>query len=132
MNNVGITGRLTRTVEVRQTNTGKQVLSFAIAVDEFSNGTKRANFFDVVAFDKPNLVPYLLKGQLVGITGRLRQNRWEAPDGSNRSRVEIVAYNIDLLGGAKKESEQPQQEAAQSAPPTPTVDASIYDEDIPF
>ena len=41
---------------------------------------------------------YLVKGKQVGVDGELRQDRWEQ-DGQNRSKVEIVANNIQLLGG---------------------------------
>ena len=130
MNNVTITGRLTDTVKVKQTNTGKQVLNFSIAVNDYSGNKERVNYFDFVAFDKPNLVPYLLKGPLVGITGRLRQNRWETQDGSKRSKVEIVANNIELLGKAKEQTEQPQ---TQTQPMTGIVtEPTLYDADIPF
>jgi single-strand DNA-binding protein len=35
---------------------------------------------------------------MVGLVGELRQDRWQQ-DGQNRSRVEIVITNIQLLGG---------------------------------
>ena len=40
-----------------------------------------------------------LKGKQVAVEGELRQSRWEQ-DGQNRSRVEIHASNIQLLGGS--------------------------------
>ncbi|MCL2600217.1 MAG: single-stranded DNA-binding protein, partial [Treponema sp.] len=41
---------------------------------------------------------YLVKGKMVGVDGELRQDRWQQ-DGQNRSKVEIVANNLQLLGG---------------------------------
>jgi single-strand DNA-binding protein len=41
---------------------------------------------------------YLLKGKQVAVEGELRQDRWEQ-DGQNRSKVEIQANNVQLLGG---------------------------------
>jgi len=45
-----------------------------------------------------SLNQYLVKGKQVGIEGQLRQNRWEQ-DGQARSKVEIFATNVMLLGG---------------------------------
>lgn len=123
MNSINIVGRLVRDVEERATKTGKQVLNFSIAVDDFSGGSKQSSFFDVVAFDKPNLVTYLVKGKRVGVSGRLTQSRWQAQDGSNRSKVEIIANHIDLLDTYRDE---PQKVEAK------VIDAGLYDSDIPF
>jgi single-strand DNA-binding protein len=59
-----------------------------------------ANFFDIVLWGRQgeSLNQYLVKGKLVGVDGELRQDRW-VQDGQNRSKVEIVANNIQLLGG---------------------------------
>jgi single-strand DNA-binding protein len=57
-------------------------------------------FFDIVLWGRQGetLNQYLVKGKLIGVDGELRQDRWEQ-DGQNRSKVEIVAANIQLLGG---------------------------------
>jgi single-strand DNA-binding protein len=59
-----------------------------------------ANFFDIVLWGRQgeSLNQYLVKGKLVGVDGELRQDRW-VQDGQNRSKVEIVAANLQLLGG---------------------------------
>jgi single-strand DNA-binding protein len=59
-----------------------------------------ANYFDIVLWGRQGeaLNQYLLKGKTVGVEGELRQDRWQQ-DGQNRSKVEIVANNIQLLGG---------------------------------
>lgn len=123
MNSINIVGRLVRDVEERATRTGKQVLNFSIAVDDFSGGSKQSSFFDVVAFDKPNLVAYLVKGKRVGVSGRLSQSRWENQQGEKRSKVEIIANHIDLLDTYRDE---PQKVEAK------VIDAGLYDSDIPF
>jgi len=43
---------------------------------------------------------YLVKGKQVAVEGELRQDRWEQ-DGQNRSKVEILANNVQLLGGGQ-------------------------------
>ena len=47
-----------------------------------------------------SIASYMTKGKQVAVEGELRQDRWQDKnDGSNRSKVYIVANNIQLLGG---------------------------------
>lgn len=104
INRVILVGRLTRDAELKYTATGQAVCKFSVAVNRRrKNGDQwedEANFFDVVLWGRQgeSLNQYLQKGKLIGIDGELRQDRWQQ-DGQNRSKVEIVAGNIQLLGG---------------------------------
>jgi single-strand DNA-binding protein len=104
LNHVVLIGRLTRDSELKYTANGQAVCKFSIAVNRRKkNGDQwvdEPNFFDIVLWGRQgeSLNQYLVKGKLVGVDGELRQDRWEQ-DGQNRSKVEIVANNIQLLGG---------------------------------
>jgi single-strand DNA-binding protein len=104
INHVVLVGRLTRDAELKYTANGQAVCKFSVAVNRRrKNGDQwvdEANFFDVVLWGRQgeSLNQYLMKGKVVGVDGELRQDRWEQ-EGQNRSRVEIVAANIQLLGG---------------------------------
>jgi len=104
INQVVLIGRLTRDAEVKYTTSGQAVCKFSIAVNRArKNGEQwedEPNFFDIVLWGKRGeaLNQYLTKGKTVGVEGELRQDRWQQ-DGQNRSKVEIVANNIQLLGG---------------------------------
>lgn len=143
VNHVVMVGRLTRGAELKATSNGGAVLSFSVAVNRSrKNGDQwidEAHFFDVVSFGRlaEALAQYLNKGQQVAIEGYLKQDRWQQ-DGQNRSRIAIVAENIQLVGGKKEGAEttggyQPRatgegpQEVPRYAPP-----ADDYPEDIPF
>jgi single-strand DNA-binding protein len=105
INRVILVGRLTRNAELKYTNSGSAVSRFGIAVNQRrkkdDQWVDEASFFDVVVWGKTaeSLNQYLLKGKQIGVEGQLRQDRWEQ-DGQSRSKVEIVATNIQLLGGA--------------------------------
>jgi single-strand DNA-binding protein len=105
LNHVVLIGRLTRDSELKYTANGQAVCKFSIAVNRRKkNGDQwvdEPNFFDIVLWGRQGetLNQYLVKGKLVGVDGELRQDRWEQ-DGQNRSKVEIIANNIQLLGGA--------------------------------
>ena len=101
-------GRLTREASIKYTQSGEAVVEFSIAVNrkKTRDGKENTDFFDVTTWGKmgEGLKPYLVKGKQVAIEGNLRQDRWTDPQGANRSKVYINAYNIQLLGGTKVEN----------------------------
>ena len=98
-----------------------------------------AHFFDIVLWGKTaeSLNQYLVKGKQVGIEGQLRQNRWEQ-DGQARSKVEIFATNVMLLGsgsgGRQGQGQGAPAEpgAGRSEPPDGAPPADNFEDDIPF
>ena len=124
-----IAGRLTRDPETRFAPSGLAVANFSVAVKNRSKSGSDAkedvSFFDVVVFGKQGekCAEYLSKGRPVLVEGRLRQRRWES-DGVKRSKVEILADNVQFLGS-------PRGASAEGAPPAePAPEAP--DDDIPF
>jgi len=97
MNSVTLVGRLTTDPELRFTNTGTAVCEFSIAIDRV--GTDETDFFDVVAWAKTAeaVSAYVAKGHQVGVSGSLRQHRWETPEGDKRNRVKVNANQVDFL-----------------------------------
>jgi single-strand DNA-binding protein len=126
INTTVLVGRLTKDAEVRFTSGGMAVAGISLAV----NGSKKvgdsyedvAHFFDCTILGKraEGLKPYLVKGQQVVIEGALQQERWQAQDGSNRSKVVILIDNLQLVGGNKGQAQQSQGETQQ------------YDDEVPF
>ncbi|MCL2214577.1 MAG: single-stranded DNA-binding protein [Treponema sp.] len=104
LNHVVLIGRLTRDSELKYTAGGQAVCKFSIAVNRRKKSGDQwedeANFFDIVLWGKQgeSLQSYLVKGKMIGVDGELRQDRWQQ-DGQNRSKVEIIANYVQLLGG---------------------------------
>jgi single-strand DNA-binding protein len=104
INHVVLIGRLTRDAELKSIASGQAVCKFSIAVNRRRKSGDQwedeANFFDIVVWGRQgeSLHQYLVKGKMVAVDGELRQDRWQQ-DGQNRSKVEIVANNLQLLGG---------------------------------
>ena len=104
INHVVLVGRLTRDAELKYITGGQAVCKFSVAINRRrKNGEQwedEPNYFDVVLWGRQgeSLCQYLTKGKAVGVDGELRQERWQQ-DGQNRSKGEIVANNIQLLGG---------------------------------
>lgn len=133
INQVSITGNLTREPELRSTAGGTEVLSFGIAVNDRRQNKQTGkwedvpNFFECVTFGNraTALSDILTKGMKVAIAGKLHYSSWEK-DGQKHSKVDIIAQEIELMQNRKPQQEQPQQDY-QSGYQQPIM----YD-DIPF
>lgn len=105
INHVVLVGRLTRDAELRYASSGTPICKFSLAINrrrkQGDDWVDEANFFDVVVMGRQGeaIHRYLTKGKQVGIQGELRQDRWEQ-EGQKRSRVEVFANNVQLLGGS--------------------------------
>lgn len=133
INNVSISGNLTRDIEVRTTSSGMAIGSLSVAVNERrkqgDEWVDYPNYIDCKLFGRrcDSLAQYLTKGTKVAITGKLHQSRWEK-DGQKRSRIEVNIDDIDLCGSPRKREEDISDYSAPDFEP----DTSVYDEDIPF
>ena len=133
MNKVILVGRLARDPEVKYTQTGKAVATFAIAVNRFGggkDGQKDADFIPIVAWEKLAEISgnNLSKGQRVLIEGRMQVRQYETNDGQKRTIAEVIAQNIEFLEKRQGDS------SPSKAPGDPnSFGADVFpEEDIPF
>ena len=140
INVVVLVGRLTRDCELKSTPQGTSVCRFSIAVNRRKRTGDRwedeVSYFDVVLWGRSaeTLNPYLQKGRQVSIEGELRQNRWEQ-DGKTNSKVEVVANNVQLLGGGNQGGvvpSTPSRSETKNAPDMTGPEAFDDGDDIPF
>jgi single-strand DNA-binding protein len=104
LNSILLEGNLTRDPESKTLATGTQVCNFCVASDRFyrqsqGEGTeKEVSYFDVEAWARLGLAcsQNLKKGRGVRVVGRLKQDRWQDPEGKTRSRVLIVAEHVEF------------------------------------
>ena len=102
-NKVILIGNLTRDPELRFTSQGTAVASFGLAVHrKFKQGKEWKDdvcFVDIAVWAKQgeNCEQYLNKGSLVLVEGRLNYRTWEAKEGQKRSKLEVVANNVQFL-----------------------------------
>ena len=102
MNIVTLIGRNTKDLELKQTKSGKSVVSFTLAVNKDfknENGEYDADFIDCVAFEKraEAIAKYVRKGDRFGITGKISTRTYQRNDGSNAKAVEIIVENFEFL-----------------------------------
>jgi single-strand DNA-binding protein len=135
-NCVNLIGNLTRDPELRYTPQGKAVCEFSIAINSSyvnkASGMKveEVTFIEIVAWGKTAEVcaEYLKKGRPVYVLGRLKQDRWESPEGKNMSKIRVVAENVQFLGG--KPGAATQETAAAGTAAAGAGEAE--DDNVPF
>lgn len=130
INKATITGNITRDPELRQTQGGTSVLTIGVAVNDRRKNQQTGewedypNFIDCTIFGNraTGVAPHLEKGMKVAIEGKLNQSRWQAEDGTNRSKIEIIVDEIEFMSrqqgqtASKPVQQQPQQFTPQAAP----------------
>jgi single-strand DNA-binding protein len=108
LNEVVISGRLTRDSELRFTPSGTPVTDVVIASNRIwskdSDRQEETTFVDVTIWGKQaeSLNEYLVKGRHLMVVGRLKLNKWETEEGDKRSKLTMVAEKINLTPGGNK------------------------------
>lgn len=142
MNNVSLSGRTTRDIELRFTPAGKAVANGTIAVQrkfKNQNGDYEADFIDFVAWGKTGelLAQYVKKGDHFSISGNLQTRVWVRTDGSRQKTTEVNVQDFDFPVKPKREQSSPRQ----TEPQQPTINdpfandgqpINISDDDLPF
>ncbi|MCY1583318.1 single-stranded DNA-binding protein [Staphylococcus pettenkoferi] len=129
------TGRIATDLEVKQTQAGKNVLPFTIAVQrDYKN--KSTNKYDTDFFRclatggaADFLANYGGKGYMVGLQGKMQNNNYERQDGTQVESSQLIVSNVDagILFLNKNENNnqqsysqnannQPQQQRGQAKP----------------
>lgn len=130
MNVITIAGQLGKDAEIKYLGNGDPVASFSVADSQGKD--KPTIWFRCSLFGKraESLLPYLLKGQSVTVTGTFTEREYTDKDGSQKKAQEVRVNDVALQGGKR--------ESAASAPAKPTAKAqaktvAIEDDlDVPF
>src|SRR4051812_18087177 len=111
MNSVNLIGRLTRDPEKRDASGDMSVVKLRLAIPRRKkNGEDQgAVFIDVTAFGKQAdlCAEYLEKGRQIAVSGRLEYSEYRDADDTPRSRHEVIADNVQFLGGQQAGSDEP-------------------------
>lgn len=135
MNSIILLGRTTSSIELKQTQAGKSVASFSLAVKRpYTKDT--TDFHTVVCWDKlaELISKYVNKGDQVCIRGYLTTRTWNDNQGNKRYATEVVADEVSFVGSSTSNTE------AKNEPYMPTAYTSgnqdfeeiSTDETLPF
>lgn len=132
-----IMGNLTRDPELRTTPGGQSVATFAVATNRSWNdpsGERKdsVEYHDIVAWGKLGELAanYLAKGRKVLVVGRLQTRQWEGQDGAKRQRTEIVANDINFVGGAGDTGDSAAMTDSDSAAPAKASKKEAKKDDV--
>ena len=106
LNKVFLVGRLGKDPEIRFSGDGNAIANFSIATNETwknKEGTQqeKTDWHNIVVFGasaEKYIQPYVKKGTLVSVEGKLQTRDWEDKDGNKRYTTEVIA---DLYGGVQ-------------------------------
>ena len=111
MNNVCLTGRITKNIELKYNQNNVAITSFTLAVTrkfKNQNGEYESDFINCIAYKSTAelLNKYVKKGDLLGIEGRIQTRNYEDKDGKRVYVTEVIVDSIDFLQSRKDESKQ--------------------------
>lgn len=151
INKVILVGYLGKDPEVRYSPQGQAVATVSVATTESwkdkDSGEKieRVEWHRVVMFGRLAEVAgeYLKKGAQIYVEGRLQTRKWQDKDGNDRYTTEVVANEMQMLGGRPGAMESSAATGASHPPRQPARAASAagssanpppadFDDDIPF
>ena len=142
INKVIIVGNLGGDPETRYMPSGSAVTNITVATNESWKDKQtgeqkdRTEWHKVAMFNRLAEVAaeYLRKGSQVYIEGKLRTRKWQDKSGQDRWTTEIIADEMQMLGGRGGGGSAPmssgQDSGSPSAAPQPGPDD--FDDDIPF
>ena len=136
LNRCEFIGRLGNDPEIRYTADGKAVASLSLACgeqwkDKQGQKQEKTEWIRVTAFGRLAEIigEYLKKGSQVYISGKWRTNKWQDKDGQDRYTTEILANELQMLGGKSESSGFGGQPKPQASKPDFFED---FDDEIPF
>jgi single-strand DNA-binding protein len=155
VNKVILVGNLGADPETRSTPSGTTVTNIRIATSESwkdkASGAsqERTEWHRIALFGRLGEIAaeYLRKGSQVFIEGKLRTSKYQDKQGNERFSTEIVADNMQMLGGragggsggtsggAERSAgggAPPRDDYDQSSAPAPAGGKEDFDDDIPF
>lgn len=135
MNNLFILiGRITKDLELRYTKEGKPVLDLNLAINNAKNDT---TFITTTVFGKvaETTGKYCQKGDLIGVSGMIKNHNWEDKNGNKHYDYTFLANKISFLQTKQKEEVKQEQTDIYSQFGT-TITAEQIDEvemdNLPF
>ena len=102
INNVVLTGRITRNLELKQTSNNNSSLNITLAVERTfkdQNGQKQTDFINCKAFGKraETIAQYCQKGDLIGVTGSIQTGSYKKQDGTTVYTTDVMIDGLTFF-----------------------------------
>ncbi|MNK96947.1 Single-stranded DNA-binding protein ssb [compost metagenome] len=133
---MNITAKISRDAVVRTTNNGKEVVNFGVATrhtfrNKEGEKIKQTTFFDCAFWRTANIAPYLTKGTIVELSGRVSASAWTDKEGNLKAGLNFHVADIIFHGGDGKQSGETVQNETVKTVTAPAF-AGDNDDDLPF
>lgn len=127
-------GRLGRDAEVRHTQAGKPITTFAVAIEDGFGDNKTTTWLDCAMFGErgEKIASYIRKGDRIGVTGSIRLDTYTTRDGVEKSKVALRVQDVTLLSGKQDRQDAQRQQRAGGTGPVEHASDGFGDSDIPF
>jgi single-strand DNA-binding protein len=141
VNKVILVGNLGQDPEIKYMPSGQAVCNISIATTESWNDktsgdkVEKTEWHRVVFFRRLAEIAgeYLRKGSQVYVEGRLQTRKWQDQNGNDRYTTEIIANEMQMLGGkGGGVASMPDSSAPASQMEPATAGSDDFDDDIPF
>ena len=100
LNHLTLQGRMVADPEVKQTNSGTNVVNFRVAWSEKYKDKENKLFIECKAFGgQADFVgKYFKRGQETIVEGKLNTEEWETQDGQKRNKVVLMVSSVHFCG----------------------------------
>ena len=104
MNNVSLTGRLTRDPELKFTQSGKAVAKVSLAVGGFKQDD--TTFVNLIGWEKlaETMGEYLRKGSRIAVVGKLSIRNYEDENKQKKYVTEVIVRELTFLDSKKEDA----------------------------
>ena len=131
INNCVFEGNLGNDVQTGVLPNGTAKAEFSLATSHGYGDKKKTTWVRCEFFGKraeSGLIPYLVKGKKVIVTGSMYLDEWDK-DGEKHSMVKLAVSDLSLAGDT---AQAPQPQAAPAQDPQASQNDPFADETIPF
>ena len=136
MNSINFTGNLGSDAEQRILADGTSIVSMNVPCKSGFGDKAITTWLRCTLFGNrgASLMPHLVKGSLVGITGEFSAREYTDRDGNKKQSLEVRVSDVSLLGGRKDAppAQRPQAAPAQRTAPKQASGFDDMSDDIPF
>jgi single-strand DNA-binding protein len=125
-----IIGRVTADAKVTTLKDERKVVNFSIAINDSYRAkgsgerTQLTTYVQCAYWVSPTIAPYLTKGTLVELSGRMSADAWVNMDGEARAALRFHVSTLKLHGGSDRSG-------AENKPTAAPASTAVTD-DLPF
>jgi single-strand DNA-binding protein len=115
-----ITGRITKDASIHELKDGRKVVNFSIAVNDYyksknkGEGVKTTTYYNCAYWMSTNIAPYLTKGALVEVFGRIYVDSYIGANGQAKATINCHVNLIKIHSSVRNDESKTVSQTALS------------------